>query len=244
MSGAIIFCSGGPITWKTDCQEQTALSSCELEICATNMGLRLTVNICNMISHLSSLGYPISDATTPTPLFNDNEACVQWCHNMTTKGNCHIENRENSVRKWVEDGTLTVTHISGKCNPADIFTKEMQDGANFCCLHDPFMCQSSDFVQHIFNTLHPLTKPLDTSTIDHIYVAHSANYIQPQEPGYLDVLISQPSLCFSLQSHAYQVLDVTYYLVLHLLCAGHYEQSYGGVTVGYSYHLPHLLIFI
>ncbi len=156
------------------------------------MGLRLTVNVRIMISHLASLGYPISDVTTPTLLFNNNGACVQWCHNMKTKGNCHIENQENSVCNWVEDGTLTMTH--GKCNPADIFTKEMRDGATFHRLHDSFMCQSSDFVKQIFNTLHSLMKPLDTSTINHIYIAQTANYIQPQAPGYLDVLISQPSL--------------------------------------------------
>ena len=175
-------------------KEQTPLSSCEAEICATNMGSRLTVNYCNMISHLSSLGYPISDATNPMPLFNDNNACVQWCHNMKTKGNCHIENGENSVREWVEDGTFTVTHVIGKCNLADIITKEIWDGANFRCLCNSFMCRSSDFIQHIFNTLHPLRKPLDSSTIDHIYIAQTANYIQPQAPGYLDVLIYQPLL--------------------------------------------------
>jgi hypothetical protein len=30
-----------------------------------------------------------------TPLYNDNDACVKWCHNLTTKGNRHIEQREN-----------------------------------------------------------------------------------------------------------------------------------------------------
>jgi hypothetical protein len=97
MSGAIIFRSGGPITWKGEHQEQTALSLCDTEIRATNMGSRLTVNTHNMISHLSSIGYPIKDTYAPTPLFNDNKACVQWCHNMTLKGNCHIELKENSV---------------------------------------------------------------------------------------------------------------------------------------------------
>ncbi len=27
--------------------------------------------------------------------------------------------------EWVKDGSLTVTHVSGNCNPVDIFTKEM-----------------------------------------------------------------------------------------------------------------------
>jgi hypothetical protein len=67
------------------------------EIRATNAGCHLVVNIRNMISSLLSLGYPITDAEVPTPLYNDNDACVKWCHNMTTKGNRHIENKEHSV---------------------------------------------------------------------------------------------------------------------------------------------------
>ena len=70
MSGAIIFRSGGPITWKTDRQDRTSLSSCEAEIRATNMGSRLTVNIRNTILHLASLGYPITDADQPSRLYN------------------------------------------------------------------------------------------------------------------------------------------------------------------------------
>jgi hypothetical protein len=91
MSGAIIFCLGGPITWKMDCQDYTYLSSCEAKICATNMGSHLTINVQNMILQLASLGYPITDATTVTPIYNDNNACVKWCHTLTTKGNRHIK---------------------------------------------------------------------------------------------------------------------------------------------------------
>jgi hypothetical protein len=131
MSGTIIFCSGGPITWKGGRHEQTALSSCNAKIHATNMGSRLTINTYNMISHLSSIGYPIKDTNAPTPLFNDNKACVKWCHNMTAKGNRHIELKENAVQEWVEDRTLTVSHVEGKYNPSNILTKEKCDGANF-----------------------------------------------------------------------------------------------------------------
>jgi hypothetical protein len=106
----------------------------------------------NMISSLSSLGYPISDADSPTPLYNDNDACVKWCHNMTTKGNRHIENRENFVREWVPDGTLTVSHVCGKTNIANIFTKEMRDAANFCRLQDAFMSRASVFIKRFHSS--------------------------------------------------------------------------------------------
>jgi hypothetical protein len=131
MSNAIIFHLGGPITWKTDRPDRTSLRSCEAEIRTINMGSRFTIIIQNMIIHLASLGYPIDDANMATPLYNNNEACVKWCHNSTTKGNCHIKNCKNATCKWVKDGSISVTHVSGKCNPSNIFTKEMRNGAHF-----------------------------------------------------------------------------------------------------------------
>ena len=184
MSGAIVMRSGGPIAWKGDRQERTALSSCEAEIRATNMGARLTVNTRNMISSLADLGYPIDDTSIPTPLYNDNKACVKWCHNMTTKGNRHIENRENSTREWVADGTITVTHVAGKCNVSDIFTKEMRDAANFRRLRDSFMCRASDYLKGI----HHLAS--DASPV----LAQSTQNVPPDCPGIIDVLASFPSL--------------------------------------------------
>ena len=136
------------------------LSSCDAEIRATNMGAHLTVNLRNLILHLQSLGYPINDTDLATPLYSDNEACVKWCHNLATKGNRHIEHKETATSEWVADGTIAVSHVSSKCNPLDIFTKEMHDGANFRQLRDSFMLRASDFLKDIFTSLHPLSKPL------------------------------------------------------------------------------------
>jgi hypothetical protein len=107
------------------------------------MGSCLTINMCNMILHLSACGYPINDASFPTSIYNNNDACVKWCHNMTSKGNHHIELQENVTREWVDKGAITVSHVSGKSNPANIFTKEIKDGANFRRLRDSFMCWGS-----------------------------------------------------------------------------------------------------
>jgi hypothetical protein len=51
----------------------------------------------------------------------------------------HIELRENSVREWIQDKTISVKHVAGKINPAVIFTKEMRDGAHSRRLRDSFM---------------------------------------------------------------------------------------------------------
>jgi hypothetical protein len=139
MSGAIIFRSGGLITWETKCQDRTSLSLCDAKIRATNMESRLTINIHIMILHLALLRHPINDATMATPLYNDNDACAQWCHNRTTKGNRLFKHSKNATREWVQDGSITVTHVSGKCNPYNIFTKEMCGGTNFWRFRDSFM---------------------------------------------------------------------------------------------------------
>jgi hypothetical protein len=101
----------------------------------------------HLAESVRSSGFDISDTLTPSPLYNDNAACIQWSHNMTTKKIRHMELRENSVREWVADKTLNILHVSGGVNSANIFTKEMRDGAHFRRLRDSFMCRLSDFIQ-------------------------------------------------------------------------------------------------
>ncbi len=140
---------------------------------------------------------------SPTPIWNNNDACVKWCHNMTSKGNRHIELRENSTREWIGDGSITVSHVNGKLNPSDIFTKEMRDGANFRCLRDAFMSRASTFLRHIFLLSHPHRPSVEQPSAP---AAQSAHYIPPPSPGILNVLLTHstfrtPSLLRCL-SHA------------------------------------------
>jgi hypothetical protein len=134
MSRGITFCWGGPITWTAVRQERTSLSLCEAEICATNEVLKLLVGIRHLANDVQKIGYDIVDTAEAFPLYNDNESCIKWSHNMTTKQICHMEMRKNAVCEWVQDAFLKVLHVSGWINPADIFMKEMRDGAHFLTL--------------------------------------------------------------------------------------------------------------
>ena len=169
----------------------TLLDICYYKSCYLTRSTVEVVNIRNMILHLASLGYPITDAEQPSPLYNDNEACVKWCHNLTTKGNRHIEHRENAAREWAEECTLTVEYVRGKCNPSDIFTKEMRDGANFRRLRDSFMSRASTFLKGIYNSLHPLSSQPITHTLE--AAAQAAHYVPPTRPGMLEILLSHRS---------------------------------------------------
>jgi hypothetical protein len=124
------------------------------EIQATNATLKKVVDFRNLSCSVSNSGHTIDDLSSPTLLYNDNDACVKWSHNMTSKAAHHIKLRENSIHEWVQDKTLTVVHVAGKVNPADIFTKEMKDGAHFRRLRDSFMIRLSDFVNDSLLDLH------------------------------------------------------------------------------------------
>jgi hypothetical protein len=126
MKGGIVFCNGGPIGWIGERQDRTSLSSCEAKIRATSATSKKVVDFRNFCRSISESGLPLLDATSPTILYNDNDACVNWSYNMTLKVACHIELHENLVRKWVQDKSLKVLHVADKTNPAFIFTKEMR----------------------------------------------------------------------------------------------------------------------
>ncbi len=140
------FRQGGPIAWIAVCQERTSLSSCEAEIRATNEISKLLMGIRHLADAVreGGHGHDIADTVVASHLYRDIEACVRWSNNMTTKQIRHMEMQENAVR----------LHVSGRINPADIFTKEMRDGAHFRCLQDSFMCPLSEFLQQSLLDVH------------------------------------------------------------------------------------------
>jgi hypothetical protein len=84
MSGSIVFKNGGPLGWLSNYQECTSLSSCEAEIHATCAMSMKVVDLQNICWSVNDSGFAITDIDKPTLLYNDNEACVRWLHNMTS----------------------------------------------------------------------------------------------------------------------------------------------------------------
>jgi hypothetical protein len=72
--GHVVMRMGDPICW--GCMRETAtmsLSSCKLEIYATNEGTKSALNVRNLMIDLKEI-----DGTIPIPLWNDNRATVDW----------------------------------------------------------------------------------------------------------------------------------------------------------------------
>jgi hypothetical protein len=195
----------------------TSLSSCEAEIWATNATSKKVVDFCNLCRSISDSGNILSNILQPTILYNDNDACVRWSYNMTSKAAHHIELWENSIREWVQNKFINVQHLSGKINPADIFTKEMRDGAHFRCLWDSFMSCLSDFnndsLLAIYHTNQLSPKQSVPSAAKAMLMVHTSSYFS--------ALASSSFCCTFTAFHIFAVLVV----------------SFSGISTGMFHHI-------
>jgi len=126
----------GPVHWLSRRQSITAASSAEAEIYATDECVRFLLDLSQLLDFLD-----VKDIFMPstTTIYNDNRACVQWSKNTTSKGLRHIQMKENRIRENILSNFISIAHIDGKINIADIFTKEMKDVNHFVELRDLFM---------------------------------------------------------------------------------------------------------
>ena len=132
LSGFIIW-GTGPIHWISKRQSLTARSSAEAEIVATDECTKFLLYLRNVCQDLDILQQIFPTTTT---IYNDNSACIKWSKNMTTKGLRYIQIRENAVREAVLSGFISLKHIDGKINVADLFTKEDRDTKHFTSIRD------------------------------------------------------------------------------------------------------------
>ena len=134
LSGFIIF-HNGPIHWVSKRQKVTARSSAEAEIYATDECVKALLRLQHILDDLDIKRIYIPSGK-PIHVYNDNNACVCWSKSTTTKGLRHMTIRENATRESVQDQTITVNHIAGNLNLADLFTKEIKDVKHFLTIRD------------------------------------------------------------------------------------------------------------
>lgn len=84
----------GPIAWSSCHQKITARSPCEAEIYATDLCTKEVLHIKHLFKDLN-LSHLLP---TPSPIYNDNSACVQWCNALTNRNLRHLQMKENAVR--------------------------------------------------------------------------------------------------------------------------------------------------
>ena len=96
---------------------------------------------CNVLLDLSLL-HP----SHPTPIYNDNKGAIDWSHSFSTQGMRHLNIRENAAREAQLLHEVSISHVAGTCNPADIFTKEFKSDAVFCALRDLLLFPPDTFL--------------------------------------------------------------------------------------------------
>ena len=103
------------------------------------MSARRAKNILNLLHVIDDLDLTDDIITGPVDIWNDNNACVCWSKNTTTKGLRHVQIRENAVREGQAMGLFKIKHIPGKNNSSDIFTKEDKDTEHYLNVRDSMM---------------------------------------------------------------------------------------------------------
>jgi len=105
---------GGPLTWSSKRQTYTAWSWCEAKIGYVSECTKTLQQIANILNDLGLFEELYTGG--PIIIHNDNAACVQWSHNMSTNGIWDIQIRENTVREQIQNNFIEVRHIAGCLN--------------------------------------------------------------------------------------------------------------------------------
>ena len=125
--GHIITRMGGPLLWDCVREKKSSRSVCESEICSVDEGCKSGLQVRHISQDLD-----LDEVKKPTPLFNDNRGCCDWSYGVNiSKRLRHFNIREVAVRDDVKAGDISVTHLPGRVNIADLFTKEIRDAAHF-----------------------------------------------------------------------------------------------------------------
>mmetsp|Transcript_14984 Transcript_14984/g.30901 ORF Transcript_14984/g.30901 Transcript_14984/m.30901 type:complete len:245 (+) Transcript_14984:1-735(+) len=139
LQGAIIVRSGGPLWWTCERETRTSRSSSEAEIKSLDIGDRQVQYLRHICRDLE-----LNDANQPTPIWNDNKGCIDWAKTgAVTKKLRYLNIKEFAVRDSREAGDISIHHIDGKANPADLSTKEIIDIQHFLWLRDLIVCDSA-----------------------------------------------------------------------------------------------------
>lgn len=126
--GHMILRQGGPIVWGCTRELNTiSRSSCESEIYAADEGTKSILTVRHLLQDLN-----MKDGFSPTPLWNDNRGCVDWSKGCTVSRKLrHINMQNLSVRLAQQKQDISIKHVDGKRNIADILTKEHKDAEHF-----------------------------------------------------------------------------------------------------------------
>ncbi|CAN0109894.1 unnamed protein product, partial [Heterosigma akashiwo] len=125
VTGYILFLGDAPIVWSSKLQGAVTTSTVEAEYLALRSAVK---DIMWLRSLLAEMGCPQHD---PTPVVEDNSACVEWANDLVvSKRNRHFHVSYHLAKEQVSLGTIRMFFIQTHDQVADILTKAL-NAANF-----------------------------------------------------------------------------------------------------------------
>ncbi|KAJ0936654.1 putative RNA-directed DNA polymerase [Helianthus annuus] len=119
-TGVAFYYSGNLVTWSSQKQNTVALSSCEAEFMAATAAACQGLWLRNLVSNL------MGRKAVKVKLLVDNESAIALMKNPVFHGRSkHIDIKYHFIRECVERGQISIEHISGELQKADILTKAL-----------------------------------------------------------------------------------------------------------------------
>ena len=124
---------GGPLYWGVHRKKRGSRSPCMAKIKSIDDVIRAI----QYLRHLmKQLGLP--DIKYPTPLMNNNQGSIDWIESSCkpTKKLVHKNLSELGIKESRAYKEVQLYWMVGATNPANLFTKEDNDGKHFETLRD------------------------------------------------------------------------------------------------------------
>ncbi|KAM3416558.1 hypothetical protein BST61_g8148 [Cercospora zeina] len=121
-TGWVFTLAGSPISWSSQRQKTVSSSSTEAEYIAASDACKEAIWLKGFYNELAAMmGHRRQESV---PLAIDNASAIKLTKNPEFHGRTkHINIRHHFIRECVERGEIKPEWISGKENPADLFTK-------------------------------------------------------------------------------------------------------------------------
>ncbi|CAI7875093.1 unnamed protein product [Closterium sp. NIES-54] len=129
VGGYICVVGGGPASWRSKKQTETALSSFESEYMAMFHGVKEVIWLRRLLEEIGQ------EQKVATPLFCDSKGALGMARNAVLHGlNKHIRIKWHCLRKEVKRGMVNPIYIKTHQQPADFLTKRLADEPHWRCV--------------------------------------------------------------------------------------------------------------
>ncbi len=116
LAGNLMLYNQAPIMWRSKMQKTTALSTAVAEYYSASTAGS------DVLYLLDQLGFI---QQSPTPVYEDNTACIEWGNNVISgwERAKHIDIRKHFAHEVIQNGEMRLVRVPTSSQLADILTK-------------------------------------------------------------------------------------------------------------------------